>query len=352
MLSAFQSLGFQVDIVAGTNLERKKSYQEIRNNIKNGDRYLFCYSESSTLPTLCASGKKNFFSAPIIDYQLFLFLFFHKIPLGLFLRDIYWRFNNFRKNIPNKLRWFIYILGYWCDVIVYYLFVDTLYVPSVNMIEYLPNLLRKKRINDLPPGMMAANDINEGKPSIKNPIKYIYTGGIGHHYRMDVLFQAVRSFQYAEYYVCCRKKEWEEEKIVDIVCDIKNIFIFHYDNEGLPQLYTKCHIGLIFIEPIIYWEFAMPYKLFEYLSYGKPVIASEGTAAGDFVRKWGVGWVIPYERDALIELFIYLSNNQDKILACMNKIREITKDNLWETRALTVKNHLLKKTGNEKEYKT
>jgi glycosyltransferase involved in cell wall biosynthesis len=106
-------------------------------------------------------------------------------------------------------------------------------------------------------------------------------------------------------------------------------------------LYTLCHIGLIFVEPSPYWKFAIPYKLFEYLSYGKPIIASKGTAAGDFVQKWNVGWAIPYEAEALIALFAHLSTNYEEIRTCIKNIAVIAADNLWDARILKVRDDLL-----------
>jgi glycosyltransferase involved in cell wall biosynthesis len=205
------------------------------------------------------------------------------------------------------------------------------------MREYLPNLLKKKIIKDLPPGMSVPNNFNDQLLSMESPIRYIYVGGIGNYYRMGVLFQAIRYFPNMEYFFCFRKDEWEKGEKIYNIKDMKNILIFHYSNAKLPELYTLCHIGLIFIEPDAYRKFAIPYKLFEYLSYGKPVVASKGTAAGDFVQKWNVGWVIPYEIDALIALFARLSENREEINICKKNIALILADNMWDARISRVK---------------
>jgi glycosyltransferase involved in cell wall biosynthesis len=206
------------------------------------------------------------------------------------------------------------------------------------MIEYLPSILKKKKIEELPPGMTIIE--NNNPICINLPVRCVYIGGIGNHYKMAILFQAIKKSTKIEGYFSFRKDEWEKEKKFYKAEDIKNISIFHYDNESVAILYAQCHIGLIFVEPSAYRKFAIPYKLFEYLSYGKPIIATEGTAAGDFVKRWNVGWVIPYEKDMLVTLFALLSTNLEKIEECARNIEMIRKTNTWCSRTLKVKDDL------------
>ncbi|MDR0538095.1 MAG: hypothetical protein LBH04_08685 [Tannerellaceae bacterium] len=48
IINAFINIGYKVDVIEGSGKERRKQIRQIKNDIK----YEFCYSESSTLPTL------------------------------------------------------------------------------------------------------------------------------------------------------------------------------------------------------------------------------------------------------------------------------------------------------------
>ena len=85
----------------------------------------------------------------------------------------------------------------------------------------------------------------------------------------------------------------------------------------------------------------MAVKLFEYISYKKPIIAVTGTAVGDFIEKNDIGWTINYDEIKLKELITDLQNNPSQIDQKIKKIEKIISDNTWEARALQVKKDLL-----------
>ncbi|WP_449373487.1 hypothetical protein [Arthrobacter psychrolactophilus] len=51
MLEAFQSLGFEVEVVAGESPARRKLIKGLRSRISGGEKFDFLYSESHTMPT-------------------------------------------------------------------------------------------------------------------------------------------------------------------------------------------------------------------------------------------------------------------------------------------------------------
>ena len=342
MLNAFIELGFDVTEVSGNNNERYEQIKKIQKDIKKGIRYQYCYSESSTSPTIFASGFNGIFTYFLIDYRLFAILKKNKVPLGLFLRDIYWRFDDYKRGFITRsglFKYFIHRSAYWLDSVIYYMFVTILYIPSMKMLPFLPRFLQGKTVVALPSGM------HENKVNVQNSstfLKYIYTGGIGMHYEMELLFYTASKTNGADFFFSFREDEWQQEKAKYQKYNVDNIHIVHYQNEDLATLYRECDIGLIVFEPTVYREFAMPYKLFEYLSYKKPVIATEGTAVGDFVKQWDVGWVVSYSSNALMNLFQYLAKTPHEIVRVMDKIELITKDNLWTARALTINEGLCK----------
>lgn len=52
MKQAFEENGYLVEYISGYGTERKVQINKIKRNIRNGIKYDFLYSESSTMPTL------------------------------------------------------------------------------------------------------------------------------------------------------------------------------------------------------------------------------------------------------------------------------------------------------------
>ena len=95
-------------------------------------------------------------------------------------------------------------------------------------------------------------------------------------------------------------------------------------------------VAVLFVKPQEYWEFASPVKLYEYLGYQKPILASEGTLAGCFVRENGIGWTIPYEESELKQLLEALSSSRDGIDSIHENLRKTSSEHSWKARAKQV----------------
>lgn len=345
MVTAFRRLGFTVHLVTGERNQRKHAFLEIARHVAAGRKYEFCYSESSTLPTLFASGKKRFWDAPSIDFRFFSWLKRHRIPIGLFLRDIYWRFPEFHRSVRPYSRHIIRLAGYWLDTLVYKLLVDVIFLPSLRMKRYLPRVLMQKRTQALPPGVAESFDVQTDRaystPSIVNgePMRMIYVGGIGQHYRLHSLFEAALLPGFSAFItVCVRLSDWERvcTDYRHYIDSTDKIALVHEGHSALDNLYRRHDIGLIFVEPTTYWEFAMPFKLFEYVGFGLPVVATKGTAAGDFVRDNGLGWSIAYDTHVLSDLTKHLSDNRSEVAQLTKSVRDSAHRHTWSTRACTV----------------
>ena len=89
---------------------------------------------------------------------------------------------------------------------------------------------------------------------------------------------------------------------------------------------------MLFVEPSLYREFAIPYKLFEYLGWGLPIIASEDTAVGEYVKKYNIGWTIPYTEESLKKLLDFLLANREDVLIKQENVKKVAQENTWEKR--------------------
>lgn len=332
MLQAFYDLGADVTVVAGSANERRKAINIINKNISDGVVYSFCYSEGPSLPTLL-SEKHRLPLHPFLDFHFFSNLKKNNIPIGLFYRDIYWLEKEHSSGwgpVKNSIANFFYRY----DLKKYQELVDILYLPSMKMGEHIPYIDINK-FKELPPGC----EISNSYENINKKLKIFYVGGMGDHYQMHELFKGVSNTN-TDLCICNRILEWENVKDEYKPYSNINIKVVHKSGKDLDLLYENCNIASLFLKPDNYRTFAMPIKLFEYLGRGKPIIATKGTLAGDFVEKNKIGWVINYDSNELINLLNYLSDNLEEVRETQLKVTRLANNHTWKARGEQVINDL------------
>jgi glycosyltransferase involved in cell wall biosynthesis len=335
MLEAFKQLGHNVEIVSGNADERSRKIKNIKKRVNDGFRYDFVYSESTTSPTVLLDRRKVHIR-PFLDAGFFRYCHLHGIPVGLFYRDIYWRFEKHNKDRGLFKRFFREMLYYY-DLICYQRYVDCLFIPSSAMGAHIP-LIDRKKFSPLPPGHSVKANTNHSailnnRPRVEmNGISIFYVGGVSKHYQMHKLFNVVKTFRPVELTVCTRKEEWE--KVSNEYPDLPvNIKIVHEYGDKMDSLLRQSDIVSLFVEPDEYWEFAAPFKLYEYLGNCKPIIATEGTYAGEFVSENRIGWSIPYTEDGLRDLLNKLISAPDLMHTIKHNMPDVANENTWIARA-------------------
>jgi len=327
MLEAFRKIGYEVDVVMGYVADRKKQIKKIKDNIKNGMKYEFLYSESSTMPT-ALTEKHHLPIAPFLDFNFFRFCNQHNIKIGLFYRDIHWNFEQYKLTV-SLYKQFITKFFYKFDLKEYRKLVDILYLPSVKMYDYIPFSF-DRQLKSLPP---AVNIIkNEEKKIDKYKLNFIYVGGLGKLYDLRIFTKIINNMNTVNFYLCTRKIEWEKNKKMYSEY-LNNVQIYHKYGNDLHRIYNLSTIGILFVKPIEYWNFVMAVKLFEYIAYKKPIIAVKGTAVGSFVEENNIGWAIEYNEKTLEHLLAEIQNNPNIIEEKIENIEKIIPLNTWEARA-------------------
>ncbi|MDY5584312.1 MAG: glycosyltransferase [Arcanobacterium sp.] len=331
MRQAFIDSGYDVINVTGTEKERKIALKNIQIALKNGEEIDFLYSESSTMPSVL-TGKYHLPFNSWVDQKIFRTAKKHNIPVGLFYRDIYWRFPIYRKTAGIAATLYTYLF-YKQELHHYSQTVSTLFLPSAEMAKYLPELAELPTIA-LPPG----GELNISKPDeIKNKkLQLLYVGGVGENYKLHHLVKAITQVPECELTICTRVADWNAAKNEYEKFTASNWNVVHLSGSELKEIYKNSDIAILFTEPQKYWDFAYPLKLSEYITQGKPIIASAGSLTGTIVNKLKIGWSIPYTTSALISLLQDLLDSPEKISQATQRTIAEAPEHTWNKRAQTV----------------
>ena len=330
IVDTFKKLGYEIDLIEGYGKERSQQIANIKRNICNGINYAFLYSECTTMPTLLSESHHLPFY-PYLDFGFFKFCKAHRIPIGLFYRDIYWCFPENVKGWKGRIaKWF-----YKYDLYKYNQLVDHLFVPSIEMIKYIPISLRMP-ISELYPGCENVTILEKCKKDDRT-INILYIGGIGHHYDISMMVGVVSHMRDVSFTICCRKEDWElVKREYDTFLQAGNIQIVHLSGDELKLLYEKTDIFCLFVKPDKYWEFAVPYKLFETVGYCKPILASSGTWVARFVNDNHIGIVCEYDEEHLMDMLLQLRGKNELLHQCALNVTAIKPQNTWSSRCLKI----------------
>lgn len=334
MLNAFRQLGYQVEVVAGYARERQRAISHIKNLIRMGCNVAFIYSESSTMPTLLTEPH-HLPIYPFLDFGFFKWAKQLDIPIGLFYRDVFWRFSLYRKRVPWIKR-AIAIPFYHYDWLQYTRFVDHLFLPSLLMKRALPGNWPDDRVSALPPGC-EIHDSPCVKPEVVSleKVRLLYVGGVTPPlYDLRDMVSVVRTLSQTELTIICRVDEWRQAKDYYGSGDSR-IKIVHASGEDLKNYYYCADLFIFVRAPYPYLDFAMPVKMFEALGFGLPIITNSGTAAARFIEEEDVGWVVSSANE-LRALLAFLTVNPNLIAEKRERTRVVRKRHTWLARASQV----------------
>lgn len=330
MFNAFKALGYKVIEVTGSHPERRRKMADLKRQVQAGLKIDFVYSEASTTPT--GLGEKITLATSLTrDINFLRYLRQQGIKVGLFYRDIYWQFDEYKERVGQPytalLRW-----RYRADLKAYRKAVDIIYLPSMRMAEFLPRQ-NQAQASALPPG---AEIVESRQPETSDTTTLFYVGGIGSYYRMTETVRGVKEADDAAFIICTREGEWQEmkEQYEEVLGE--SIEVVHRHGEALEELYDRAHIGSLLMEPIPYRDFAAPMKLYEYLGHGKAIVATRGSLAAELVEKYEAGWTLDYDSNELSGLLDSLAKNPEKLKLAMDNAEKARFLETWQSRAQQV----------------
>ncbi len=331
MMEAFQKKFDEVFVISGYGKERKQKFKELKKQVTSGVKYDFMYSENSTMPNLLTE-KDHIPRYPFLEKEIFRFCKKNFIPIGLFYRDIYWKFSVYKQSV-SFLKRCITIPMYKYDLKIYNKYVDILYLPSEIMNQYVAF---KGKVKPLPPGTdnICENRIKNDK--LIKKIELFYVGGVGGDYDVTELIEGMRECSVAHLTLCCHADQWEKWFNLKKIELPDNVTIIHKSGSELEEYYKNADIGMLFFESDGYRKMAMPVKLFEYMGHQLPVIATVNCVAGEFVEKNKIGWTISYNRTSLVQLLQHLYHNKNILENVSLNISKVIVNNTWDARVMSI----------------
>lgn len=324
MLQAFRELGYDVEEVAGFSGERRTAARAVVEQMDRGRTFDFVYSESVTMPT-ALSDPHHLPLHPLVDVSFFRSMRRGHVPVGLFYRDIHWRFDLYRKTVP-LIRQMAARAFYRFDLAAYRRAVDVLFVPSLEMVPFIPG--GHHHVEALPPG--GRSDPSADATPTERPLKLLHVGGARPPlYDLDPALSVLRDEPDVRLILCCRPDEADAVRPVPDNCTV-----VHAEGGEVEQLYEQADISLLYYGPHPYRQFAVPVKLYESVAHGVPVIANRDTAAGRLVDRDGLGISVG-AIDELRETLRNLARDPSGVDDLRAVVRAVRSEHTWAQRART-----------------
>lgn len=338
MRQAFAELGYDVIEVTGRGRARARALADLTRRLRAGLRVDFGYGENSTMPTLLTEPH-HLPTHPLVDLSLLRLLRRHAIPTGMFYRDIYWRFPEYTERVHPVVAAGTRSL-YHAELLAYKRWLDRVYLPSLRIADVVPHL-RSDQVAALPPGgqIVDAPASPRARES-RRPFTVLYVGNIGSYYRMHDLVKAVAGTPGVRLLLCVPEESWSAARPEYTPVMGAEVEVVHRSGDGLRELFAQADVCSLMVQPSDYRDFAAPVKLYEYLGYGKPVLASAGTLAARTVEDGGFGWSVPYDADVLVARLSRLRDHPEELAQATAGALAARPAHSWTARAQTVADDL------------
>jgi glycosyltransferase involved in cell wall biosynthesis len=301
--------GIEILLLSGSSDKRAELFERWQSEGKLNN-LLFCYMENQTIP-LWLTDQGHIPKKPFIDTKVMNFLRRNDIPVGVFYRDVYWKFNEL---YPLKgLKKTIMQMVYRMEERFYEKYCDIIFLPSDAMGSFVD--INKKMVS-LPPG--GNKRIILRNEDEKQLAQGIYVGGInnedyGLFLLLDALEIANHNENICELTIVCREDEYQKlptdkkDRLNEMAVTLK-----HASGEALNEIYTEMDFAFIPRYKSTYNDFSVPVKLVEYLSNELPVIATNCEAQKQIIEDDQYGLICKDQAESMAKAIQEMAN-QSKV---------------------------------------
>ena len=243
-----------------------------------------------------ASKLRNF------DYIFLNALKKKNIPIFPFIRDLYWKYPGTLKQNKRTDKWFKYCqreYEWYINNATALLFPSRIMADTVDFPD--------KYV--LPPAGDVSRCLNQEIPENKN---ITFVGGISPKMGVDILMEAMEIVVKEHPDAYCTIAGHGDKEIINKWKN-KNYVTFLTDKtyKDIPDILSNTYATVIPRPRIPHNDFAMPLKLFDYMSSGRPIIATNCTAQANFIKENDIGIVTDDSPESLAEGILKLLDNRN-----------------------------------------
>lgn len=329
MYEAFQSLGCVIRLISGRPKEKQARLGQIRQLRADlaTEHFDICYVEPPTGPLFLKE-----------DRDLIRRIHEKGIPVALFYRDMFWQFKLLR-NSGNPVARLKEQLIIWMQERDWKLFsscVNILYFPTEELSRKLPTAAA---VDVLPPGTFLA--VSSPKTEVGKPPVGLYVGGVNALYGTKKLLDATAAVNRGQtrfkLKLVCRRAEWDAFAAIHGAREADWLEVLHISGDKqLETVYAEADFVLCPQSTDPYNDVAMPIKLMEYISYLKPVVATDFKPMKRVIDEYEIGLTCPDTVDGLASAIIRMLEDDGLRLRSAENCLRAREANLWQIRAQKV----------------
>ncbi len=337
MIEAFRSIGCSVKVLSGLQNRIRERTKRVRGILRYVEEEAvdFCYVEPPSGPLLCPA-----------DVYLVRCLSSHGVPVSLFYRDAYWLMPGLFGAGSRLKDWVIRLLSK-RDLRLFRNNCHAIYYPSDGLRRLVDaeamRLGRCKKCKEmlLPPGCIIPHAEDSRDSAVKGVPTAIYVGAANNRYGAPTILASMKAVNEkrirCNLIFVCPKDQWDAVDEENASCRDEDWFTLVHtsDSSELRSLYDESDFALMAYKRSPYNDIAAPIKLFEYISYLKPILSTDCTFSAEFILNNNIGIVVP---DSIEQYVAGLEEmcQRFKEDGFRNALLRTRESNMWQERARKV----------------
>ena len=126
----------------------------------------------------------------------------------------------------------------------------------------------------------------------------VYAGGLTKYRPLTVVVEAMAALPAVHFAVVVTADHWLDEPLAraeELGVDDRVHIIPKVVPEAVVPFIVEADVGVFPLTRYVQGDMALPNKLFEYLYAGLPMVMSDSPTIADFIRRYGVGEVVPVD---------------------------------------------------------
>ena len=171
----------------------------------------------------------------------------------------------------------------------------------------------------------------------------IYVGGASEIYGLPFMLAAFRLLNQnkCQYRLILVGRENELKRYHEEIMNTPGVEVYHASGKELQPLYAQADIGLLALQPNEYTNLAVGTKLFQYLSYGLPVISTDVKAMNELISENMFGITTRCDPNEFGSAIRYMLDNPNVLEKYRKSASEsLSKKHLWVHRVDQICNDL------------